>query len=162
MQDAPTIKLRPLSPDHPLNDPTPTRVHAMTDAMLVLMRRLCKSADDAAKQTPSPSGLYHVGVIVDADGMIMYDEKGVPIVLPSPQIVMAIDPANHAVLLAQPNELVKRSDAAKYAAVSTSTLKRAEANGELRAFKVGERDTSYWMADINGWIMRRQRLDGAK
>jgi hypothetical protein len=35
-----------------------------------------------------------------------------------------------------------------------STLKRAEAKGELRAMKVGDRDTAYFMADLNAWMMR--------
>jgi hypothetical protein len=52
------------------------------------------------------------------------------------------------VLFTQPNQLVKRAEAAKIAGVSTSTLKRAEVDGELRAIKVSERDTSYFMFDL--------------
>ena len=158
------LKLRPLAADHPLNDPTPTWVHAVTDAMLALMRQMCQVARHEAKQTASPTGWYHVGVLVNADGMMMCDEKGVPLVVPSPQFVMAIDPTpgNRTVVFAQPNQLVKRSEAAKIAGTSVSTIKRAEANGELRAEKVSERDTSYWMADLNGWMLRRSLANDEK
>ena len=152
-RDRPLI-LRPLSADHPFNDPTPTRVHAVTEAMLALMQRMCEIARHASQQpdTSSPSGWYHVGVLVNAEGMMMCNEDGVPIVLPSPQYVAGIDPDTRSVVFVQ---LKKRSEAAEFAGVSVSTLKRAEANGELRAEKVGDRDTSYWIADLNAWMLKR-------
>src|SRR5262249_41508185 len=149
-----TLKLRPLSPDHPLNDPTPTWVRALTTAMLALMRRMASVAKQEAARSASVSGWYGVTVFVKADGFLLWDKDGVPVITPAPCDVMAIDPSNNAILFAQPNQLVKRADAAKLAATSESTLKRAEANGELRATKVGERDTSYYMADLNAWMMR--------
>ena len=86
-------------------------------------------------------------------------EDGVPIVLPSRQYVAAIDLESRAVLFAQPNELVKRSEAARLAGVHVSTVKIAERDGELRAEKVGDRDTSYWLADLNAWMLKRALAD---
>ena len=43
--NAPPLKLRPLSTDHPLNDPTPTWARAVTDAMLQLMCRMADSGE---------------------------------------------------------------------------------------------------------------------
>jgi hypothetical protein len=82
----------------------------------------------------------------------------------APLDVLAIAPegidgqGERTVVFAQPNQLKKRSDAAEIAATSVSTVKRAEARGELRAFKVGERDTSYLMADLNAWMLRHTLL----
>ena len=92
--------LTPLDPDHPLNDPTPTWVHAATKAMLGLMQRICGAARYASTQpeTANPTGWYHVGVLINAEGMVMCTGDGVPIVLPSPQYVAAIDLESHAVL----------------------------------------------------------------
>jgi hypothetical protein len=151
----PPLKLRPLSPDHPLNDPTPVWVRAVTKAMLKLMRRMAAVAREQATQSPSRTGLYAISVLVSAEGGLVCDCNGVPVIVPSPLEVLAVDPEKDAVVFSQLNQLVKRAEAAKIAATSGSTLKRAEANGELRPFKVGDRDTSYLMIDLNGWIFKR-------
>jgi hypothetical protein len=140
---------------HPLNDDTPVRIHAIAEAMRALMQRIAKLAAHEAKTVPSQTGVYPIALLANAEGAILSDENGVPIVVRAPVDVLAFDPTHRTVVFAQPNQLVKRSEAAKIAGTSVSTIKRVEANGELRALKVSERDTSYLMADLNGWMLKR-------
>ena len=124
--------------------------------MLALLKRIVKLAAHEAKTVPSQTGFYPIALLANAKGDVLCDENGVPIVVRAPLDVLAIDqtPGNRTVTFVQPNDLVKRSKAAKHAGVSVSTIKRAEANGELLATKVGERDTSYMRADLNWWMMK--------
>jgi len=55
--------------------------------------------------------------------------------------------------------LVKGAEGVEIAGTCVSTLKRNEVKGELRAMTVGERDTAYFMADLNAWMLR-DRVEG--
>jgi hypothetical protein len=156
------IAPHPLPASHPINDPTPTWVHAVTGAMLSLLKRITDTAAHESKTVPSQTGFYPITLLADAKGNVLCDEAGVPVVVRAPVDVLAIAPDGRTVFFAQPNKPVKRSEAAEIAGVSISTLKRAEANGELRAFKIGERDTSYLMCDLNGWMFKRLLPDDLK
>ena len=123
--------------------------------MLGLLDRLCAVAKYEAKSSPSLTGFYPITMLADASGNVLCDETGTPIVVRAPVDVLAIGPDDRSVVFAHPNQLVKRSKAAEITSASTSTLKRAEANGQVRPIRVSERDVSYFMADLNGWIMRR-------
>jgi hypothetical protein len=138
-----------------LNDDTPVRIHAIVSAMLGLLKRITDAAAHEATTHKSVSGFYPITLLADAEGNVLCDQDAVPVVVRAPVDIMAIDTDNRAVVFAQPNQLVKRSEAAQIAGTSTSTLKRAEGNGELRAVKISARDTSYLMADLNGWMLRR-------
>lgn len=96
--NVPPLKLRPLSPDHPLNDPTPTWARTVTDAMLKLMCRMATVAKREATQNASPTGWYGVTVLVNAEGHMLCDKDAVPIVVPAPSNVMALDLVNNAVV----------------------------------------------------------------
>jgi len=146
---------------HPLNDDTPVRIRAIVRNMLTLLRRITDFAKHESKTVPSATGYYPITLLADAKGNVLCDEAGVPIIVRAPVDVLGIAPEGFGdddgprVVFVQPNQQVKRVEAAKIAATSVSTLKRAEAKGELRAVKVSERDTSYFMADLNAWVMRR-------
>jgi hypothetical protein len=155
--DAMNPDIPSLPQDHPINDTTPTCVHAITTNMLELIRRICQLARHEARSTPSQTGFYPITLLADAKGNVLCDEAGVPVVVRAPLDILAINlsPGERAVVFEQPNKMVKRSEAVRISGTSTSALKRAEAKGELRAEKVGERDTSYLMADLNGWMWKR-------
>jgi hypothetical protein len=144
---------------HPLDDDTPVRIHAIVSAMLGLLKRVVDTASAEAKTANSATGFHPITLLADGAGNVLCDADGVPIVVRAPVDIMAIDTDKRTVLFAQPNQLVKRGDAAQIAATSTSTLKRAEGKGELRAVKVSTRDTSYLMADLNAWMLKRVRAD---
>jgi hypothetical protein len=160
-RNAPILGRQPLSPDHPLNDATPVNIRAIVSNMLALVQRITDLAKHESRTVPSQTGFYPIALLADASGNVLCDEAGVPVVVRAPVDVLAIAPdgisdqGGRTVLFAQPNRLVKRAEAAEHAGTSTSMLKRAEAKGELRAVKVGDRDTAYFMADLNGWMMRR-------
>ena len=156
------IDPQPLPADHPLNDATPTWVHAITRAMLSLLKRIADTAAHESKTVSSQTGFYPITLLANAKGDVLCDEAGVPVVVRAPVDVLAIASDGRTVFFEQPNKLVKRSEAARIAGTHTSTIKRAEANGELRAVKVGERDTSYFMADLNGWMLKRLLPDELK
>jgi len=127
------IDPQPLPADHPLNDATPTWVHAITRAMLSLLKRIADTAAHESKTVSSQTGFYPITLLADAKGNVLCDEGGVPVVVRAPVDVLAIASDGRTVFFGQPNKLVKRSEAAGIAGTSTSTLKRAEANGELCA-----------------------------
>jgi hypothetical protein len=160
---APSFTVRSLSPEHPLDDDTPVRIHAIVDNMLKLLCRIVAVAKHESKTVPARTGFYPITLLANANGDVLCDETGVPVVVRAPVDVVAISlngvpgDSGRAVIFAQPNELKKRSEAAKFAGTSVSTLKRAEAKGELRATKVGNRDTSYFMADLNAWTFKLRR-----
>jgi hypothetical protein len=149
-----------LAASHPLNDDTPVNIRAIVSNMLTLLQRITNLAKHESRTVPSQTGFYPIALLADANGNVLCDEAGVPVVVRAPLDLLGIAPdgidaqGGPTVIFAQPNRLVKRAEAAKTAATSTSTLKRAEAKGELRAVK-GDRETSYFMADLNGWMMRR-------
>jgi hypothetical protein len=152
--DSPSFNVRSLSPDHPLNDNTPSYIHAITRNMLGLLMRLTAMAKFASEKTPSRTGFYPITLFFNAKGDVLCDEDGVAVVAVPSWDMLAVDPKDGIIFIQQANQLVKRAEAAEIAGTSVSTLKRAEVSGELRAVKVSERDTSYFMADLNAWMMR--------
>jgi hypothetical protein len=154
----PAFKVRPLSPAHPLDDDTPTNIHAIVSNMLALIRRITDLAKHESKTVRSETSFYPIAILANANGDVICDQDGVPVVVRAPLDVLAIgidEQGGRTVLFAQPNKLVKRAEAADITGMSVSALKRAEVKGELRAAKPGGRDTSYLMADLNGWMLRR-------
>ena len=154
----PAFKVQPLSPVHPLEDDTPANIHAIVSNMLALLQRITDLAQHESKTVPSQTGFYPITLLAKANGDVLCDQAGAPVVVRAPLDVLAIgidEQGGRSVIFGQPIQLKKRAEAADIAGTSISMLKRAEANGELRAFKVGDRDTAYLTADLNGWMLRR-------
>jgi hypothetical protein len=161
MQDnASKISPRPLAPDapgHPLNSTIPENIRAIVDTMLALLMTMHEAARHQHATAPHPTGIYPVTLLIDAAGNVVGDEQGLP-VLSIPLVFAGFDHKD-VPRFEHPDQLIKRSDAAKLAATSTSTLKRSEGMkpGELRPVKVSMRDTSYNFHALREWMLRRAR-----
>lgn len=81
----PTFKVRSLSTDHPLNDDTPTHIHAITRNMLGRFGRIAAVAKLASETTPSRTGCYPNTMFVNAKRDGLSDEDGIAVLARAPR-----------------------------------------------------------------------------
>ena len=142
----------------PLNDDTPTCIHAIVETMLALLMSMHGCARHQHATAPHPTGIYPVTLLINAEtGDVIVNEPNEP-VQTIPLVFVGFNEKG-APLFEHPDQLVKRSHAAQLAATSPSTLKRAEGNGpgKLRPVKVSARDVSYNLTELRAWMQRRSR-----
>jgi hypothetical protein len=150
----PTL-IAPDAPDHPLNSTIPENIRAIVETMLALLMTMHEAARHQHTTAPHPTGIYPVALLIDAAGNLVGDEQCLP-VLSIPLVFTGFDEKGTP-LFDHPDQHIKRSDAAKLAAKSLSTLKRSEGTepGQLRPIKVSARDVSYNLAEFREWMLRR-------
>jgi hypothetical protein len=143
--------------DPHVNSTLPEGIRTIVDTMLALLMRMHECAQHQHATAPHPTGIYPVTLLIDAAGNIVGDEQGLP-VLSIPLVFAGFDHKD-VPRFEHPDQHIKRSDAAKLAAKSPSTLKRSEGTkpGQLRPIKVSARDVSYNLAEFREWMLRRAR-----
>src|SRR5262245_60077028 len=90
--DPSSFQVRPLSPDHPLNDEIPVNVRAIVINMLALLQRITDLAKYESKTVPSQTGFYPISVLANAKGDVLCDAAGVPVLVRAPVDVLALAP----------------------------------------------------------------------
>ena len=123
--------------------------------MLRLLMSMHEAARDQHKKKPSPSGLYPVAVLIDAEGNLAGDHDGI-LVTQVPLAVVEVDGGE--VRFQHPDQHVTRASAAAIADVSVRTLQRYEGrDGPLVPVVIGEHGVRYKLTDLQEWLKGRSR-----
>ena len=134
----------------------PPELRQLAWDMLKLFDCASRAAQHAAKESPSTSGVYPVAFVFDAEGNMIGDDSGKPIVTLTPLSVVGMK--NDIVefdLGEGVNQLRTPKEAAEFLSTSSSGYKRLRNAGMLDApIKVGERRVAHTVAQLNECLAR--------
>ena len=109
------------------------------------------------KTHPSPTGVYAVAIVMDADGNLAATENGQPIVFVPPFGVANITP-NGTVQLFHPDQHVSPGSLAAFAAVDKATVYREVDRGNLpKPTQLSSRRVGFKLLDVQRWLASRRK-----
>jgi predicted DNA-binding transcriptional regulator AlpA len=129
---------------------------AAFEDMADLVRAMHMAVKHQAKQTPSASGLYPATVFITADGQIMADKDGMPVVICPPFNVERVE--DRTVYLSHPDQHLSPGNLAKLADVSVDTVWRAVKTGDLpKPTQLSSRRVGIPLQGAQSWLAGRKK-----
>ncbi|WBT39184.1 hypothetical protein [Hyphomicrobium sp. DMF-1] len=142
----------------------PPELQQLARDMLKLLDCASRAAQHAAKESPSKSGVYPVALLFDAEGNLIGDDSGKPIVTLTPLSIIGMKNDTVQFDLGDGiNQLRTPKEAAEFLATSSSGYKRLRHAGLLDApIKVGERRVAHTVAQLHDCLARMNEAKGKK
>lgn len=129
----------------------PDDIYEIADSMIDIAGQMVVAVQRQAKTQPSPSGLYAVAVVMDADGNIV-GRDGRPIVFTvQPGVANVSD--NGKVAMFHPDQHLSPKNVAGLADVHIATVWRAVKDGSLpKPLDLSARRRAFRLADVQRWF----------